>query len=172
MLKCNNMKGLGLGLLDHTHEIHENWFSTNKTFFTVLYIPQCYITQYYISHSIIYPTVFQYWSNTCIRCPFILLHFNISVYEWLGRVYTTINTYIVDFVGQQTMSLHMSTPVPPTSIHGSIPVPSMSIHMFTSVPCSYNIFLVTDRSIYCHMTRSDMNYLLYFTFYLKYIYWQ
>jgi hypothetical protein len=32
---------------------------------------------------------------------------------------------------------------------------------------SYNIFLVTDRSIYCHMTRSDMNYLLYYTFYLK-----
>ena len=28
-------------------------------------------------------------------------------------------------------------------------------------------FLVTDRSIYCHMTRSDMNYLLYYTFYLK-----
>ena len=25
----------------------------------------------------------------------------------------------------------------------------------------YNIFLLTDRSIYCHMTRSDMNYLLY-----------
>ena len=33
--------------------------------------------------------------------------------------------------------------------------------------CPYNIFLVTDRSIYCHMTRSDMNYLLYYTFYLK-----
>jgi hypothetical protein len=31
----------------------------------------------------------------------------------------------------------------------------------------YNIFLVTDRSIYCHMTRSVMNYLLYYTFYLK-----
>ena len=31
----------------------------------------------------------------------------------------------------------------------------------------YNIFWVTDRSIYCHMTRSDMNYLLYYTFYLK-----
>ena len=31
----------------------------------------------------------------------------------------------------------------------------------------YNIFLVTDRSIYCHMTRSDMNYLLYYTFYPK-----
>ena len=31
----------------------------------------------------------------------------------------------------------------------------------------YNISLVTDRSIYCHMTRSDMNYLLYYTFYLK-----
>ena len=31
----------------------------------------------------------------------------------------------------------------------------------------YNIFLVTDRSIYCHMVRSDMNYLLYYTFYLK-----
>jgi hypothetical protein len=31
----------------------------------------------------------------------------------------------------------------------------------------YNIFLVTDRSIYCHMTRSDTNYLLYYTFYLK-----
>ena len=31
----------------------------------------------------------------------------------------------------------------------------------------YNIFLVTDQSIYCHMTRSDMNYLLYYTFYLK-----
>jgi hypothetical protein len=28
--------------------------------------------------------------------------------------------------------------------------------------------LVTDRSIYCHLTRSDMNYLLYYTFYLKY----
>jgi hypothetical protein len=28
-------------------------------------------------------------------------------------------------------------------------------------------FLVTDRSIYCHMTQSDMNYLLYYTFYLK-----
>jgi hypothetical protein len=26
---------------------------------------------------------------------------------------------------------------------------------------SYNIFLVTDRSIYCHMTLSAMNYLLY-----------
>ena len=25
----------------------------------------------------------------------------------------------------------------------------------------YNIFLVTDWSIYCHMTRSAMNYLLY-----------
>jgi hypothetical protein len=31
----------------------------------------------------------------------------------------------------------------------------------------YNIFLVTDRSIYCHMTRGDMNYFLYYTFYLK-----
>jgi hypothetical protein len=31
----------------------------------------------------------------------------------------------------------------------------------------YNMFLVSDRSIYCHMTRSDMNYLLYYTFYLK-----
>jgi hypothetical protein len=31
----------------------------------------------------------------------------------------------------------------------------------------YNIFMVTDRSIYSHMTRSDMNYLLYYTFYLK-----
>ena len=31
----------------------------------------------------------------------------------------------------------------------------------------YNLFLVTDRSIYCHMTRSDMNYLPYYTFYLK-----
>ena len=31
----------------------------------------------------------------------------------------------------------------------------------------YNICLVTDRSIYCHMTRSDMNYLLYYTLYLK-----
>ena len=31
----------------------------------------------------------------------------------------------------------------------------------------YNNFLVTDRFIYCHMTRSDMNYLLYYTFYLK-----
>jgi hypothetical protein len=28
-------------------------------------------------------------------------------------------------------------------------------------------FFVMDRSIYCHMTRSDMNYLLYYTFYLK-----
>jgi hypothetical protein len=26
---------------------------------------------------------------------------------------------------------------------------------------TYNIFLVTDRSIYCHMTLSAMNYLLY-----------
>jgi hypothetical protein len=35
----------------------------------------------------------------------------------------------------------------------------------------YNIFLVTDRSIYCHVTRSAMNYLLYTSrkkmFYLK-----
>ena len=31
----------------------------------------------------------------------------------------------------------------------------------------YKMFLVTDRSIYCHITRSDMNYLLYYTFYLK-----
>jgi hypothetical protein len=31
----------------------------------------------------------------------------------------------------------------------------------------YTIFLVTDRFIYCHMTRSDMNYLLFYTFYLK-----
>ena len=31
----------------------------------------------------------------------------------------------------------------------------------------YNSFLVTDRSIYCYMTRNDMNYLLYYTFYLK-----
>ena len=31
----------------------------------------------------------------------------------------------------------------------------------------YNIFLVTDQSIYWHMTRSDMNYLLYYTCYLK-----
>ena len=28
-------------------------------------------------------------------------------------------------------------------------------------------FGVADRSIYCHMTRSDMNYFLYYTFYLK-----
>jgi hypothetical protein len=27
----------------------------------------------------------------------------------------------------------------------------------------YNIFLVTDRSIYCHMSLSAMNYLLYMT---------
>ena len=27
--------------------------------------------------------------------------------------------------------------------------------------CPYNIFLVTDRYIYCHMTLSAMNYLLY-----------
>jgi hypothetical protein len=30
-----------------------------------------------------------------------------------------------------------------------------------SEACPYNIFLVTDRSIYCHMTLSAMNYLLY-----------
>ena len=30
----------------------------------------------------------------------------------------------------------------------------------------YNIFLVTDRSIYCHMTLSAMNYLLYITLYV------
>jgi hypothetical protein len=29
------------------------------------------------------------------------------------------------------------------------------------------IWQYTDRSIYCHMTRSDMNYLLYYTFHLK-----
>ena len=29
----------------------------------------------------------------------------------------------------------------------------------------YNIVLVTDRSIYCHMTLSAMNYLLYITMY-------
>ena len=29
----------------------------------------------------------------------------------------------------------------------------------------YNIFLVTDRSIYCHMTLSAMNYLLYILFF-------
>ena len=28
----------------------------------------------------------------------------------------------------------------------------------------YNIFLVTDRSIYCHLTLSAMNYLLYNAF--------
>ena len=27
----------------------------------------------------------------------------------------------------------------------------------------YNIFLMTDRSMYCHMTRSDVNYLLFNT---------
>jgi hypothetical protein len=32
---------------------------------------------------------------------------------------------------------------------------------------AYNILLVTDRSIYYHMTRSDMNYLLYYTVYLN-----
>ena len=31
----------------------------------------------------------------------------------------------------------------------------------------YNIFLVTDRSIYCHMTLSAMNYLLYIFKYIK-----
>jgi hypothetical protein len=30
------------------------------------------------------------------------------------------------------------------------------------------IWQYTDRSIYCHMTRSDINYLLYYTFYLTY----
>ena len=30
----------------------------------------------------------------------------------------------------------------------------------------YNIFLVTDRSIYCHMILSAMNYLLYNTFFI------
>ena len=30
----------------------------------------------------------------------------------------------------------------------------------------YDIFLVTDRSIYCHMNLSAMNYLLYITFYV------
>jgi len=32
---------------------------------------------------------------------------------------------------------------------------------------SYNIFLVTDRSIYCHMTLSAMNYLLLFSWILE-----
>ena len=31
----------------------------------------------------------------------------------------------------------------------------------------YNIFLVTDRSIYCHMTLSTMNYLLYVKIYTR-----
>ena len=30
-----------------------------------------------------------------------------------------------------------------------------------NIICPYNIFLVTDRSIYCHMTLSAMNYFLY-----------
>ena len=30
-----------------------------------------------------------------------------------------------------------------------------------TLEASYNIFLVTDRSIYCHMILSVMNYLLY-----------
>jgi len=29
------------------------------------------------------------------------------------------------------------------------------------------IWQYMDRSIYCHMTQSDMKYLLYYTFYLK-----
>ena len=33
------------------------------------------------------------------------------------------------------------------------------VHILSWSP--YNIFLVTDRSIYCHMTLSAMNYLLY-----------
>ena len=40
-------------------------------------------------------------------------------------------------------------------------------HQKYTSEASVYIFLVTDRSIYCHMTRSDMNYLLYYTFYLK-----
>jgi hypothetical protein len=37
--------------------------------------------------------------------------------------------------------------------------------------CPYNIFLVTDWSIYCHMTLSAMNYLLYYTRLPHYIMW-
>ena len=33
--------------------------------------------------------------------------------------------------------------------------------IWTGSFCPYNIFWVTDRSIYCHMTLSAMNYLLY-----------
>ena len=44
--------------------------------------------------------------------------------------------------------------------YGSIwtgPSPNMDLRSFGP----YNILLVTDRSIYCHMTLSAMNYLLY-----------
>ena len=50
-----------------------------------------------------------------------------------------------------------------TSEYGSIwtgPSPK-KYHMDLRRFGPYNIFLVTDRSIYCHMTLSAMNYLLY-----------
>jgi hypothetical protein len=56
-----------------------------------------------------------------------------------------------------------------TEAYGSIwagPSPK-KYYMDRSFRGPYNISLVTDRSIYWHMTRSDMNYLLYYTFYLK-----
>jgi hypothetical protein len=48
---------------------------------------------------------------------------------------------------------------------GSFGLYNIFLVMDRSIYCHsfgpYNIFLVTDRSIYCHMTLSAMNYLLY-----------
>ena len=63
-----------------THEIHENWFSTNKTFFTVLYI-----TKYYISHSVIYHTVLyipQCFNIGPILVSDALLYYYTSIYQF------------------------------------------------------------------------------------------
>jgi hypothetical protein len=57
--------------------------------------------------------------------------------------------------------------------YGSIwtgPSPKISYGSIWTGPSpkiSYNIFLVTDRSIYCHMTLSAMNYLLFRTLHFQ-----
>jgi hypothetical protein len=74
--------------------------------------------------------------------PFILLYYNLRFdFPYLSLL-------------AQPVTLFVYGPV----VYG----PSRYLHY-----CNETCILVMDRSTYCHMTRSDMNYLLYYIFYLK-----
>ena len=106
--------------------------------------------------------------NVLILLKYDLMH-HLSLY-FDSKVYIFETTALIPEVEYETKILtgqYIANSSWHWGSYGSIWTgPSPQKYMDRSFWGPYNIFLVTDRSIYCHMTRSDMNYLLYYTFFL------